>query len=329
MPFRRPSRKNRSASRKKVYKRSYKKRNHKRKSRASSAKMSAVMKDRTFTNFKYVTLTSNSISNFSTTAKGLLPASASGGISNPTTADMFYFTPQYNILNGTPSTYTGFRLLPGNSLQLVNQDSAITGTPYYSDIFAQVTPTGFTEWSNFYSRYFCHGSTIEVTLVSPSFPGQLVVVPITMDQPLSSVNVPAGYDYNIANSTNSNSLNLRNLLNFSCLPDDQPYSKIKLCSTAGGMDRVRIKHRMTTRKLYDLKIITDDNGNSGEMVASNVAVAGQVDPAVNQWGWFIAYVPVTEQSVTAPSSAELSIQVKITYHVELTDRKELSYNGAF
>lgn len=293
----------------------------------STAKESAIMKDRTFVKFKYVNLTQGKFAaatggGNNVTGWGMIPIGLSNVVS-PTNAAMWVYAPQYNYTAGTPTVLTGMRILPGNSLGLYNS-SISTGTAYYADSFAQALPTGASEWNTFYANYFCHGSAVEVTLLNCQSPGQLVILPITLDK---LINGTTATPYDIPGSLAQGSVNLESLLNFTVLPDDQPYAKIRMVSSSGGMDRIKMKHSMMTRKLYDVKKITDQTANGGVLVATEVVntVSG-VDPTQNMWSWFIAYIPVNGIADSAGNaSAVVTIQVKITYFCELVNRNQVAY----
>jgi len=267
----------------------------------STAKMHGLMPDRTFNKFKYVTLTSGInyqpamvptyINDY-----GMLAINATTSVGS---LQQYVFSTNYN------QPANNFNLLPGNALWMTPD-----GDPLYPDSYGQNTVTGIDQWSSFYKNYLCHGSAIEVTCTTgSSTPGQLVILPVT-----------CGIDYS------SNDQDIATLLNFSALPDEQQYAKIKYVSSTGGMDRVKIKHKMLTKKLFDVKNLRDDaenkaNTNTGSGVPNN--------PTVNNWVWYVAFIPTQAlgpYSDTIPpvdGVTACDVEIKITYFCELMDRIEL------
>jgi len=330
--------KKRTFKRKGVTKRKF---TRKGKGKISTAKESLIMKDRTFDKFEIVFITDGSAPlspNEGLNASpayhdsyGMLPFFPDN-FQNLAGGAMYVFSPQYNITpyNATGpviNVLNGFRLLPGNSLQQVTSRSSFTGTNYFSDLYHQGLPTGVAQWSSFYNKYFCHGSAVEVTLVDATVAGELVVIPITLnDSTTQSSNIT--YDMIVNPTSYEGSQNLVNLLQFNALPEEQPYAKIKFVSSAGGMDRVKIKHKMTTKKLYDDKLITADNNNAGELKSAVASGGAQyIDPSARQWGWFVGFIPsVPIASVESSTPTQIvTVQVKVTYFCELTDRVQIDY----
>jgi len=127
-------------------------------------------------------------------------------------------------------------------------------------------------------------------------------------------------------------LNVLGLTGGTVIPDDQPYAKIKLVSLAGGMDKCVIKHRMLTKKLFDVKTLRDDDENRAKMFATDPTSAGTTgvsdfEPTTNQWIWYIAFIPVMP---ILPSESQIvtsiaNIQVKVTYFCELESRNNIPY----
>lgn len=275
-----------------------------------------LMKDRDMVKFKFVSLTSSFYSGTTypgyANQFGMLEYWTGTDHTNPEDIrnQMYVFSPNFTDSGATngAATPAGCRLLAGNSVSLTN------GLTYFSDNFTQLTPTGTQQWANFYETYICNGSSVEVTLCNCLVPGQLVVLPITCDDVSS-------YNYVVpAHATN----NYAQLVTFKAVPDEQPYARIKYVSKTGGMDKVRIKHYMTTRKLFNIRNLQDDEANKSLLNISSNNRAG--DPQANQWAWFIAYVP----SLPAPSAddgAICTVQVRVTYYCTLQDRINLQYTG--
>lgn len=297
----------------------------------STSRMSNVMKDRTFCKFKYVTLTdANAASSVgggysAATGSTLMPYSTAGAPS--TSTDMYVFYPQVNVNTaGNANTFLGAHLLPGNSINLRAQQSLGAGTLYYSDKFAQEIPTGVDKWASFYDKYICHGSAIDVTFVSGAIPGQLVVLPVVTGLNYNS-DAWSGYDFVSATYPP----NWTNLINFSSLPDDQPYARIKFVSGSGGMDRVHIKHKMLTKKLCDVKDLRDDPESYARLPVAVTGSNVNCEPLSNQWCWFVAFIPASPalSGSANPPPVYGTIQVKMTYFLEMTERKNIQYVGAF
>lgn len=284
----------------------------------TTSKERRLMADRTFTNLEFVTLTAGQ--NLESMSLPL-PQQSYGmlGVSNTYTTSaplyqQFVFAENYGT-GSVPGATSGIdvytlRMLPGNSLRQIFNGVAGVPLAFYSDSFEQTAPTGTHEWAQFYNKYLCHGSSVEVTLVDSLVPGQLVVLPVV-----------SGYD------SDTFLPQMRDLCNFRSLPDDQPYARIKLVSSAGGVDKVKIKHKMLTKKLFDKKILRDDYLSFGNLQDSNnVSPYAPDEPGVNQWSWFIAFIPVTPiPYVTSSPSKVCSIQVKINYFTEMTDRTNPRY----
>ncbi len=117
--------------------------------------------------------------------------------------------------------------------------------------------------------------------------------------------------------------NMLRLVSFSAVPDEQAYCKIKLVSSAGGMDKVKIKHKMLTKKMFDIKNLRDDVGNKADL-----AIAGTLPgfPPSNQWSWLVGFLPATQIANSASTLVPvLTVQVKVAYHCELLDRRELDF----
>jgi len=291
-----PFSKRRTFRKRKTFKRKSFRRSRKRfsrKGKPSTARMSTVMKDRAFCKFKFVTIATANASTavgggYQSTNTGLVPYSTAGP---PTTsADMFVFYPQTAInVVAAANTLTGAHMLPGNSIGLASSTSLGAGTLGYSDKFQQELPTGVSQWASFYGSYICHGSSVQVTMCDCFIPGQLVVMPVIVSDGSNSYNILAA----------NNSVNWTKLTSFQSLPDDQPYARIKFVSSTQGMDRTVIKHSMLTKKLFDVKTLRDDENNQGSMVTSTAV--GQ-DPSINQWAWFIAFIPSTNLSRSSRSA---------------------------
>jgi len=263
------------------------------------------MKDRTFAKLEFTCLTqapNSSDGNFE--GYGMLISQTEGP--NGSELQQFIFSPAYPT---DSNTYTG--ILPGNSL-MVGYRSTASAFVAYADSYAQGYPTGLDQWAQFYSRVIVHGSAVQVTLCNCDIPGQLVVVPVI----LFSTTTPA-YTW----GTQMTGSNWNSLVSFSTLPDEQPYKKIKYVSASGGMDKVIIKHKMLTKKLLDIKTLKDDSQNEA-IINSNGSFV-YTDPTINQWGWYIAFVPTQAITVTDsgdPTASLASIQVKITYFCEFNER---------
>lgn len=275
----------------------------------TSSKQRRIMPDRSFVTLEYVTGT-QAINLVSTGPS--LPAVIDGtGMVNfadsysPTSPEFqqFVLMTNYQLTGATVQPVFSGRFLPGNSLKL----DAVAQQTYFSDAYKQLSPTGITEWAKFYDKYIVHGSSVEVTLVGASVPGQLVVLPVT----LSTAYDLQSYGYP--------SEDMRRLLQFAALPEDQPYARFKLVSAAGGMDKIIVRNKMLTKKLYDKKDLRDDDANFGR--TKDPSTGFVADPAANFWCWFIAFVPVnTVTQVESNHDIVCSVQVKIKYFVEMTDR---------
>lgn len=320
------------------------------------------MKDRAFAKCEYVTITSGypvtseipAIEGGATATVftsqqgfGLLPIQDS--ISAPK-MQQFVFSPfwysseTYTTAAGAPGEVSfgqAFGMLPGNDLRLFPDDrmDPLDNTqftpPRFSDNYEQNYPTGLSQWWPFYRKCLVHGSAVDVTLNNSPVPGQLVVLPVQTSQDtyylgnvsanIVNIDPQAGQNYPIATSTS-----LQELLEFTSLPDDQTYAKIKYVSQQGGVDKVRIKHTMLTKKLYNKKTLKDDgqvmitlNGDGPNI--TNYKDANYQGTQNAQWCWYIAFIPSTPIAADELARSGLTIQVKCTYFCEFADRKALEF----
>lgn len=303
---------------------------------STSTQKNAIMSDRTFVTFPYVTLSNGRAPN-STTAQaythatdsyGLLPFTTGATYLNPfQTATQFVFFPQWSVTTGV---LNWMHMLPGNALTMLSQSQTAGGGLFYSDIYHTAIPTGVKQWSAFYNQYICHGSSIEVTLLSVEDPGQLVVLPVCTNvaKPAEGDAGEYGYDFNPTGTvgTNATPINIYNLLTSTSLPDDQPHVKVKTVSAAGGMDKVVVRHKILTKQLYDVKVLRDDDANKASMYPAGITAGtfGGFEPTANQWVWYIAYIPSAGQAATSNNNSIGAIQVKVKYLCELTDRVNIT-----
>jgi len=253
----RPVRARAAPRRKRTYRRG-------RKGLSTSREKTVMMSDRKFVKLPYVTLTTavpfGSTSQYTpqtSNGRGMLPISLASTVGSDTPTDMFVFCTSWDA---STTVLNSARLLPGNTCCLqVSNSSAVTAF-LFSDAYKQIQPTGFAQWAPFYSKYLCHGSSVEVTMADCTLPGQLIVLPLCGPTGINANPNSAGTNYNFQGATSapllnrSTNINLQNILQGKCVPDDQPHCKIKFVSSTGGADRVRIKHHMRTKQLFDVKI---------------------------------------------------------------------------
>jgi len=326
--------KSKEVYRKKTYKKSpakYRKRYNK--NTPSTSKTGKVMKDRTFTKLEFVSLTvgvtrQTAGQYVTSNGSGMIPF-ASPSTSNPQIQQYVFCPTFYGQEAGAteaPSFGQTGKLLQGNDLQLFQEGGFVGVTSQYSDYYKQLYPTGISQWWPFYSQCLVHGSAVEVTLTDCTQSGQLVVIPIPTNN--NFFRGSEDYDTFMAGS------NIRQLLSFKAIPEEQPYARIKFVSKSGGMDKVTIKHKMLTKKLYNKADLRDDeeafirleglgpNYDNESLQDSNYD-ASEID----KWVWYIAFIPVGTDKTT-DDTIHCNVQVKITYFCEFADRKTLEYATA-
>jgi hypothetical protein len=259
---------------------------------------------------------------------GMIPYSITGTQpSGGAATAQWVFYPQYQVTAGAPGTAANVHFLPGNALTFASQNTN-AATQFYSDGYEQVYPTGHIQYTQFYRQCVVHGSAVEVTIADCGSSGQLVVLPVCTSNTNPALGATGEYGYDYGTSTAEYG-NWTSLLNGTSLPDDQPHAKIKLVSSAGGMDRIKIKHKMLTRNLYNVKILADDNANYfiNRTTFAPGTFAG-IEPTINQWAWYIAFIPVVPVAASGSPTDQVNIQIKITYFVEYTARNELNFLAA-
>lgn len=151
-------------------------------------------------------------------------------------------------------------------------------------------PRGFDEWSNFYKKYRVYASSIEVDF----FQDQSAANGLVNTWILPTSEAPTSITYGIVSI------------------GENPYSSTGTISPYVGTGTSKLKHYMTTAKMFGEK---DINDNLYEGTMGNFG-SGSNPPSL--WYWVIGGETV---DVTIPIKVRAT--VKVTYYVEMFDRVSL------
>lgn len=189
-------------------------------------------------------------------------------------ADRTFVRLRYNeIATLSSATYDGSYAFSGNGIYDPNISS--TGTQ----------PTGYDQWSNFYSQYRVRGSKIKIKVANISGTSSVIIGVVPC---IDYVNTASGGINEVIRD---------------------PRCKYTMLSS-GGQTLGFVSNYNTTKKTYGENDLSDTlyvgaSGNSG----SN---------PTNQWYWCI-----DAANVSGSGSISLQMHVEITYYVEFFKRKDL------
>lgn len=143
-------------------------------------------------------------------------------------------------------------------------------------------PLGYNIWSQFYNKYCVHGAKVRVSItnIGAGTNAYVVVVPET------TPSVPF---------TNITELTM------------YPYSRHCVASQATGMDRSKVKHYMSTKKIWGVH-------KAAVLADQNYASLTSNNP-VNTWYWNI-FVDTPD----AAKATNVQLKIDIVYYAEMYER---------